>query len=251
LAEERIFTLAFSSVHLNSHLAFSSEVADLLESVLTAFHTKSPTFQRIRLHTRLHIIMLYHLATAALGFQGAAPMRSSAIKMDITSAAGITAPFGFFDPVGLMSNDEQQKDFARYQEVEIKHGRLAMLAAAGFIVGENFHPLFGGDIDAPSYLAFQQTPLQTFWPAVVAVIGIFEIATSIPTFEDPSIATWKMKDTSRIPGDMGLFGGKGAMAKDPVGFKATQSKEINNGRLAMLAIAGMVAQELVTGTKLF
>jgi hypothetical protein len=50
---------------------------------------------------------------------------------------------------------------------------------------------------------------------------------------------------------MGLFGGKAAMAKDPVGFKAAQSKEINNGRLAMLAIAGMVAQELVTGTKLF
>ena len=29
------------------------------------------------------------------------------------------------------------------------------------------------------------------------------------------------------------------------------TREINNGRLAMLAIAGMVAQELATGTKLF
>jgi hypothetical protein len=29
-----------------------------------------------------------------------------------------------------------------------------------------------------------------------------------------------------------------------------QDKEINNGRLAMIAIAGMVVQELVSGSKL-
>ena len=30
-----------------------------------------------------------------------------------------------------------------------------------------------------------------------------------------------------------------------------QTKELNNGRAAMIGIAGMVAQELVTGSKLF
>ena len=30
-----------------------------------------------------------------------------------------------------------------------------------------------------------------------------------------------------------------------------QNKELNNGRLAMLAIAGMVVQEGITGAKLF
>ena len=49
------------------------------------------------------------------------------------------------------------------REVELKHCRVAMLAALGFLVGENFHPLFGGAIDVPSYIAFQETPLQTFW----------------------------------------------------------------------------------------
>ena len=40
---------------------------------------------------------------------------------------------------------------------------------------------------------------------------------------------------------------------DPLGLKpkAMQAKEINNGRLAMIAMAGMVVQELVTGNKLF
>jgi hypothetical protein len=57
-----------------------------------------------------------------------------------------------------------------------------MLAALGFFVGEKFHPLFGGDIDVPSYVAFQATPLQEFWTSVILTIGIFEFF-SIVSFE--------------------------------------------------------------------
>jgi Chlorophyll A-B binding protein len=38
---------------------------------------------------------------------------------------------------------------------------------------------------------------------------------------------------------------------DPLALKFLQTKELNNGRLAMLGIAGIVAQELVTGEKIF
>ena len=51
-----------------------------------------------------------------------------------------------------------------------------MLAAVGFLVAEQFHPLFGGDIDVPSFIAYQQTPLQTFWTSVVASIGVAEFS---------------------------------------------------------------------------
>lgn len=33
---------------------------------------------------------------------------------------------------------------SRYRECELKHGRVAMLACAGMITSDKFHPLFGG-----------------------------------------------------------------------------------------------------------
>merc|ERR1719428_2284663 len=86
---------------------------------------------------------------------------------------GITAPLGFFDPAGFCSEDGASNDSVTegkvrfYREVEIKHCRVAMLAALGYPLAEVFHPLWGGKIDGLSFDAFQQTPLQTFWPAVL------------------------------------------------------------------------------------
>merc|ERR1719213_1266176 len=94
-------------------------------------------------------------------------------SFDVKSLAGITAPLGFFDPLGFC-DDASEGKIRFYREVEVKHGRVAMLAALGFLVAEQFHPLFGGDIDVPSYIAFQQTPLQTFWGSVLFVISIPE-----------------------------------------------------------------------------
>jgi light-harvesting complex I chlorophyll a/b binding protein 4 len=150
----------------------------------------------------------------------------------------------------VQGNQDTSEGRVRYfREVEVKHGRVAMLAAVGFIVGEKFHPLFGGDIDVPSYVAFQATPLQTFWPSVVATIGVFEFF-SIAQIE----GGFEVKDTfpsgeKREAGDY-MFDPLGLKPKDAAELKIMQEKEINNGRLAMIAVAGMVAQELVSGEKL-
>merc|ERR1719214_562566 len=97
--------------------------------------------------------------------------------------AGISPPMGYFDPLGFSTKLSTGK-LLFYREVELKHGRVAMLAALGFLVGENFHPLFGGNIDSPAIYAFQETPLQTFWAAVVASLAIPEIY-SVFTFQEP------------------------------------------------------------------
>ena len=49
---------------------------------------------------------------------------------DPKGAAGVTAPFGFFDPLSLCP--ETEREFIKYREAELKHGRVAMLAFAGF-----------------------------------------------------------------------------------------------------------------------
>merc|ERR1719265_2324558 len=100
---------------------------------------------------------------------------------------GITGPLGFFDPLGFCSAEGITEGKIRfYREVELKHGRVGMLAALGFLVGENFHPLFGGNIDVPSYLAFQETPLQQFWGAVLFAIAIPEVF-SVYSFQSPAL----------------------------------------------------------------
>jgi light-harvesting complex I chlorophyll a/b binding protein 1 len=43
----------------------------------------------------------------------------------------------------------------------------------------------------------------------------------------------------------------GLKPTDPAELKEMQTKELNNGRLAMIAAAGMIVQELATGEKLF
>merc|ERR1719181_2379665 len=122
----------------------------------------------------------------------AAPMRAPVVKMEAVAAVeeeiepppfngvtfaktlpGITGPLDFFDPAGFCSQEGVTEGKIRfYREVELKHARVAMLAALGFLVGEQFHPLWGGSVDVPSYIAFQETPLQTFWPVVVFFIAI-------------------------------------------------------------------------------
>merc|ERR1719224_298669 len=124
-----------------------------------------------------------------------------------------------------------------------------MLASLGYLVGEQFHPLWGGNIDTPSFIAFQQTPLQTFWPAVVLAISIVEVF-SVFSFNSPfGGEPWTVR-SDHMPGDFG-FDPMGLKPENAAELKEMQTKELNNGRLAMIAIAGMVAQEAATGGKLF
>jgi len=76
-----------------------------------------------------------------------APPRAWDIALDMP--AGVSAPFGYFDPAGL-GKKVTEKRAKYFRECELKHGRVAMLAAFGFPVAEHFHPLFGGNIDVPS-----------------------------------------------------------------------------------------------------
>jgi len=163
---------------------------------------------------------------------------------DVEDLPGIVSPWGFWDPLAL-SADITEGRLLYFREAELKHGRVCMLATLGFLVGENFHPLFGGDIDAPAYLAFQQTPLQTFWPFVVTAIAILEVF-SVFSFNSPAGGEpWSIR-SDHVPGDLG-FDPFNLKPTDPEELKTMQTKELNNGRMAMGSFLLVALTSLTTG----
>jgi len=181
--------------------------------------------------------------TTGVTMQAVMPTSSSFSVRDLP---GISAPLGFFDPLGF-SADASEGKIRFYRECEIKHGRVAMLASLGFLVAEQFHPIF--NVNVPSYIAYQQTPLQTIGLPVLLVVGIHEVF-SVFTFNSPFGGEFWTIRSDYDSGNLG-WDPLGLKPEDPLELMDMQTKELNNGRLAMIGIAGMVAQELSTGAKLF
>ncbi len=73
--------------------------------------------------------------------------------------AGATMPFGYFDPLGL-SKGKSIKELKKWRESELKHGRVAMLAAVGVLVQERFSPFYnpesGSTDPGPALFHFQE-----------------------------------------------------------------------------------------------
>jgi light-harvesting complex I chlorophyll a/b binding protein 1 len=56
------------------------------------------------------------------------------VRMGMESELGATGPLGYWDPLGMA--EKQPEKFARDRAVELKHGRIAMAAATGYMVQE-------------------------------------------------------------------------------------------------------------------
>ena len=81
---------------------------------------------------------------------------------DVQSLPGILEPTGFFDPAGF-SEGVSASELKRYREAELTHGRVAMLATLGFLIGESgFTPLFEHKISGIAINQFWQVPTG-FW----------------------------------------------------------------------------------------
>merc|ERR1711966_448307 len=156
-----------------------------------------------------------------------------------------------FDPLGFAKDSGL---LLQYREAELKHARLAMLASVGWVMSELLHTplaeLLGKDNllqeDAGEYLAKAPSVLNG---GLQNVPFFFWIATLLLT---GAIEGWRMLSINEqgplkfTPGQLGF---------DPLGFYAQegakgrmdlQTKELNNGRLAMLAIAFFAASEFAT-----
>jgi len=169
------------------------------------------------------------VASAALSFN-AAPLRAPAAPRASVSMAvedlvgGINDPiFGgtpegkIFDPLGFGADEAS---LYRRRVVEIKHGRICMVAFLGMTVGPNelitpTHTLLSPSLDLhfdeiPGGVAALEYVPAAGWFQIISLIGIHEL-------------TIAKQDYTKVPGEVPTF--LGFKPEDPAVFRNKQLKE--------------------------
>ena len=140
-----------------------------------------------------------------------------------------------FDP--LMISDTPEK-LAWYRGAEVKHARLAMLAAFGWPISEitNFGGLLNGDGRAPSLLNGGLGNVNAVYWAGVAALAVY--------WESQGLDKQFGKKDDYLPGMLNF---------DPLGADSPsmRSAEITNGRVAMVAITIFALEEALTKAPIF
>ena len=139
--------------------------------------------------------VLASLIAAASAF---APAKQAATKTSLNSfenELGAQPPLGFFDPLGLVADGDQEK-FDRLRYVEIKHGRICMLGVVGYLVNKAGIYL-PGDID---YSGTKFSDLGSGWDAstAVPVAGALQVFAFVGFLE---LAVMKDITGGEFPGD--------------------------------------------------
>ncbi|CAJ1404447.1 unnamed protein product [Effrenium voratum] len=196
------------------------------------------------------------LSLGAAGVLGAGvalarPNGRSVVRLayDASKEIGACDPLLFWDPIGYCGGDCTKQDFDRRRAVELKHGRICMFAALGMLWPDVFGK-FDGYLspsqnlkfaDVPSGLAaISKVPLEG-WLQVLLVAGLIETQ----LFKDQSFGGFGYAKYGE-PGNFGT-GYWGRKIQDPAERKLKLTTELNNGRLAMIAVAGMLIQNGLTG----
>jgi len=142
-----------------------------------------------------------------------------------------------FDPCGFAERAPEWVPW--FREAELKHGRIAMLATLGFVIPEF--------IRVPGeQFSFESIPsvIEAHDKLPSAMILIFGSISFLEACTMPALAN--LEGFDRAPGDYG-FDPLGLYPDDEKLQKDRQLQELKNGRLAMCAIGGFVAQAAITG----
>jgi hypothetical protein len=153
------------------------------------------------------------VASAAAFAPSSQKVSGSSLGAALEEKAGALSPLGFWDPLNLATTEAK---FDEYRAVELKHGRVAMLAVVGFVVPEFYR--FGFDI-APG-LPCAEVP-----NGVAALSAIPSLGWAQMFFFIGAVDYWG------VLGDFEV----GKPDLDPETLKKRQTQELQNGRLAMLA----------------
>ena len=179
------------------------------------------------------------IASAAAFAPAQQSARSSvATNMAFENEVGVQQPLGYWDPLGLVASGDQKK-FDRLRFVEIKHGRISMLAVAGYLTTEAGIRL-PGDIDY-SGTSFESIPGGFAALDAVPGAGITQILAFIGLLE---IAVMKDITGGEFPGD--FRNGALDFGWDTFDEETKLKKraiELNNGRAAQMGILALMVHE--------
>eukprot|EP00904_Undaria_pinnatifida_P012527 jgi/Undpi1/8404/HiC_scaffold_25.g10872.m1 len=174
----------------------------------------------------------------------AAKPASSSMKMSFESEIGAQAPIGYWDPLGLLVKDPSQERFDRLRYVEIKHGRIAMLAILGHITAQNFR--FPGMLSPSAGLSFADCPNGIAALSKIPLYGLVQIFLFIGFLETQVM----LQKEGSFPGDMSLINPfeKEWEAWTEEEQNTKRAIELNNGRAAQMGILGLMVHEQINNT---
>jgi len=187
----------------------------------------------------MKIAIIASLFASAAAF---APSKQSVTSTSLNAfegELGAQAPLGFFDPLGLVADGDEEK-FARLRYVEVKHGRISMLAVLGFLVAEAGIRLPGNiNYDGLAFSGVRNgfAAFNDLGGAgvgqIIAFVGLLELAI--------------MKDVTgeaEFPGD--FRNGALDYGWDTFDEETKLKKrgiELNNGRAAMMGILALMVHD--------
>lgn len=185
-------------------------------------------------------LVLSLLLNVAAAFSPAKKAHKSSCLQAFEEEIGAQPPLGFFDPLGLLANADEDR-FNRLRYVEIKHGRISMLAVLGHIVTTAGVRL-PGDIDY-SGTSFQSIPTGIAALSKVPSAGLLQIFLFVGLLE---LSVMKDITGGEFVGDFrNSFLDFGWDAFSPEEQERKRGIELNNGRAAMMGILGLMVHEML------
>merc|ERR1719183_914253 len=161
---------------------------------------------------------------------------------------GVLPPLGVFDPLGLI----ETRDMRRYEIMEIKHGRAAMLAFL-HVIHVEAGVRFPGYLSGSAELKFSDVPSGLFASLdAVPKLGWLQIL-AVALACETGYAGRAFGVVAQAPDrEAGDIGGSGWVRYDDPEIRAYKlNVERQNGRAAMLGITGCLVHELLGVDALF
>merc|ERR1711935_421640 len=202
------------------------------------------------------VIFASLIATAAAFAPAKQASKSTAIFGDARSPDGLgvdPGPLDLFDPLGLAEDTES---FARRRAVEIKHGRISMMAFIGMLVQE-LGITFPGTMDLKGEVPFADIGTGFGAIANIPSLGLAQIVLFAGIADTVAMPSGEYTGgPQNLPG--GFDGSSGTIPggypfttqiEDPEQRDRTLNVEIQNGRAAMLGVFGAMCHSMLDSTQ--